>query len=125
MQVTVLYSKKFLNDIATLSDDELKLIGDFAVSLKSSGFDGLPGRNKPSTGVSKRHAQREKLIQYAIQNRLWHYHIGHVEYDKNRSFGDWTSEYVVQYQNNNFKEARFVSYDPHPPFKLPPPESLD
>lgn len=125
MRFTVLYSKSFLTRMRSLSDDELKLIGDFVVSLNKSGFDGLPGRNKPSTGVSKRHAQREKLIQFAIQNRLWHYHIGHVEYDKNRVFGDWTSEYVVHYQNNKNKEARFVCYDAHPPFKLPPSESLD
>ncbi|AWQ18485.1 hypothetical protein C1N63_06395 [Pantoea ananatis] len=124
MQVTVLYSKSFLKEMESLSDVELKLIGDFTSSLNRTGFGDLPGRNKPSTGVSKNHAQREKLIQFAIKNRLWHYHIGHTEYDKSRIFGDWTSKYVIQYQNK-INEVRFISYDPHPPFKLPPSTSLD
>lgn len=124
MGVTVLFSQSFLSKMKTLSHDELVLIGNFTASLKKSGYSELPGRNKPSTDVSENHAQRERLIQYAINNRLWHYHVGHVQYNKRNSFGDWTSQYVIQYQKNQNIDARFVSYDAHPPFKLPPGSAL-
>lgn len=123
MAIKVMYSKSFLDEMKKLSDGELLLIGEFVSSLQKSGFEGLPGRNKPSTGVSKKHVNREKLIQYAIEKLLWHYHVGYAEYDKKRTFGDWTSEYVVHYQNKE-SEVRFVSYGSHPPFKLPPFSSL-
>lgn len=124
MGVTVLFSQSFLSRMKDLSHDELVLIGNFTSSLKSSGYSGLPGRNKPSTGVSKNYADRERLVQYAIKNRLWHYHVGHVEYNKQKTFGDWTSEYVIQYQKNKNIDARFVSYDAHPPFRLAPNSAL-
>lgn len=124
MRVKVTYSQKFILQMQSLKDEELILIGDFVSSIRQSGYDSLPGRNKPSTGVSKKHANRIKLIQYAIHNRLWHYHVGYALYDKSRKFGDWTSEYVVHYQKGG-KEARFVDYGSHPPFRLPSAESLD
>lgn len=123
MAVNVTYSQSFLSKMGTLQTNELVLIGNFILSLSQTGYTGLPGRNKPSTGVSKKHVNRIKLIQYAIHNRLWHYHVGYAVYDKSRNFGDWTSKYVVHYQNNG-TDARFVDYDAHPPFKLPPQHTL-
>ncbi|MEZ7296297.1 hypothetical protein [Enterobacter cloacae] len=123
MAVNVKYSQSFLSKMQTLNTNELVLIGNFITSLTQSGYIGLPGRNKPSTGVSRRHVNRIKLIQYALQNNLWHYHVGYAVYDKNRKFGDWTSQYVVHYQNNG-TDARFVDYGSHPPFKLPKPHTL-
>ncbi|AGO54023.1 hypothetical protein SOD_c10280 [Serratia plymuthica 4Rx13] len=125
MSVNVTYSTSFINLMKSLSVKELKLVGDFVTMLQTSGFSKLPGRNKPSTGVSLRHVNRVKLIQYAITNELWHYHIGHSQYDQSKSFGDWTSSHVVHYQNvQTSNNARFVHYGSHPPMRLPNPSTL-
>lgn len=124
MSVSVKYSRSFLSLMTTLSTSELKLIGDFIIMLSSTGYASLPGRNKPSTGVSKFHVKRLTLIQFAIDNNLWHYHIGHSNYDQTKPFGDWTSSHVVHYQNEPGNIARFVHYASHPPMKLPPQSSL-
>lgn len=125
MTVSVSYSKSFIQLMKSLSVAELTLIGDFITMLQSNGFSSLPGRNKPSTGVSVNHHDRLRLIQYAIKNSLWHYHIGHVSYNQNKKFGDWTSSHVVHYQNQQATTSvRFVHYGSHPPMKLPPPSTL-
>ncbi|EPV0699026.1 MULTISPECIES: hypothetical protein [Klebsiella] len=124
MTFNVSYSKYFLNKISTLTGDELMLIGIFIFQFSNNGFSALPGRNKASTGVSKKHVNRIKLIQYAIKNNLWHYHVGHIKYNQAKSFGDWTSEYVVHYQKLNNNSIRLVSYSKHPPFIMPKPSTL-
>ncbi|MEQ4693444.1 hypothetical protein [Providencia manganoxydans] len=115
----IYYSQSFLVKIKSLTNTEQKLIGDFVTSLQKNGFTGLPGRNKASTGVSKNHANRIKLIQFAIANCLYHYHIGYKSYDTSKKFGDWTSEYVVHYTNKDNDSIKLVAYGAHPPFKLP------
>lgn len=124
MAVSIEHSASFLSLLKKLSREEKKLIGEFVISLKNSGYEKLPGRNKRTTQVSKRCANRVKLIQFALEHRLWHYHVGHVDYDKQKRFGDWTSEYVVHYQKNGDDTARFVHYDSHPPMKMPRKEHL-
>ncbi|MGY4565138.1 hypothetical protein [Erwinia sp. TECH1] len=123
MPVSVTYSQSFINLMQSLSTEELRLIGDFVTLVKTSGYSCLPGRNKPSTGVSERHYDRLRLIQYAIDKNLWHYHVGFIKYDQNKLFGDWTSSHVVHYQNTN-NTARFVHYDSHPPMRLPRESTL-
>lgn len=124
MTVSVTYSQSFINLMLTLKKEEVKVVGDFVALLKSSGFSSLPGRNKSSAGVSLNHTRRLELIQYAIANRLWHYHVGHQSYNQNKPFGDWTSSHVVHYQNENTTSARFVHYSAHPPMKLPDKQTL-
>lgn len=123
MAVSVTYSQAFIRLMQSLSNPELKLIGDFVTLLQATGFSSLPGRNKPSTGVSKNHVRRTDLIQFAIREKLWHYHIGYERYDQNKPFGDWTSSHVVHYQKQD-TIARFVHYDSHPPMRLPGKETL-
>lgn len=119
-------SEHFLSLISKLTDEEIELIGNFQVHFMQHGFAGLPGRNKPSTGVSKKHANRIKLIQYAIINKLHHYHIGYDMYDETNGFGDWTSKFVVHYQNfiSENQTINLIDYAPHPPFKLPKKQTL-
>lgn len=124
MSISITYSQNFLNLVSSLSVAEQKLIGDFVTSIGASGFAGLPGRNKPSTGVSKKYHDRVALIQYAIAEKLWHYHVGHTSYDQTKNFGDWTSEFVVNYQKKTQSSIHIVDYRSHPPFRLPPPSSL-
>lgn len=123
MPVQVTYSRSFISLMQALSNPELKLIGDFITLLKTTGYSSLPGRNKPSTGVSKNHVNRIQLVQFAIREKLWHYHVGYERYNQNRPFGDWTSSHVVHYQNMD-ETARFVHYDSHPPMRLPNKNTL-
>lgn len=118
MVSNVSYSKNFLRLVAVLSDEELYKIRVFLSAVTNKRIFELPGRNKPSLGVSHRHANRSRLIQYATENHLWHYHTGHVNYRKTNSFGDWTSSHVLHYQNLK-AEIKLVHYDSHPPFILP------
>lgn len=125
MVVDVEYSLFFLSKIKSLSNAEKKLIGNFVSSLRNNGFRGLPGKNKPSTGVSKKHVNRIKLIQFAIDNGLHHYHIGYESYLKeNKEFGEWTSKYVVHYSKKETRKIKLIDYSKHPPFKLPSSKSL-
>lgn len=124
MSFNVEYSQNFLDKAKKISDEELQLIGNFIAGFKKTGFDVLPGRNKPSTGVSRNYVGRVKLIQFALRHKLWHYHIGFRFFDKNKEFGDWTSEYVVHYQKISSASIRLVAYDSHPPFRMPKPETL-
>lgn len=124
MPYNIEYSDSFINTINKLSDDELQLIGNFVAGFKKSGFDVLPGKNKPSTYVSKNHIGRVKLIQFATKHKLWHYHVGFKFYDKRKEFGNWTSEYVVHYQKISAANIRLVAYDSHPPFRMPRPDAL-
>lgn len=123
MSVRVTYSQSFLKLMQSLSTSELKLIGDFITLLRTTGFSSLPGRNKPSTGISENHVNRHKLVQFAIREKLWHYHIGYKSYNQNKPFGDWTSSHVVHYQNFG-DSARVVHYDSHPPMRLPEKSTL-
>ncbi|MCC3749741.1 hypothetical protein LLQ46_23055 [Rouxiella badensis] len=124
MAVNISYSQSFLNLMLTLSKDEVIAVGKFVAILKAGGHNSLPGRNKPSTGVSKNHVRRLQLIQYAIANELWHYHVGYQNYNQKNPFGDWTSSHVVHYQHLSSTSARFVHYSDHPPLKLPPKKTL-
>lgn len=124
MPFNIEYSIDFINKIKLVSDEELHLIGNFIASFKEAGFEVLPGRNKPSTGVSKNYIGRVQLIQYALKNKLWHYHVGFQFYNKKKVYGDWTSEYVVHYQKISSKSIRLVAYDSHPPFRMPKHETL-
>jgi len=124
MAFNVEYSNSFLNKIKQISDEELQLIGNFISAFHKSGFGGLPGRNKPSTGVSQNYIGRVKLIQFAIKHNLWHYHIGFKFYNKRKKFGYWTSEYIVHYQKLSPTSIRLIAYDSHPPFRMPRKDSL-
>lgn len=119
-------SENFLALISGLTDEEIELIGNFQVHFMKHGFEGLPGRNKASTGVSPNHVRQIELIQYAISKKLWHYHIGYQSYRSHNPFGDWTSNFVVHYQNfvDDNGTINLVDYAAHPPMKLPKEETL-
>ncbi|SEK36603.1 hypothetical protein SAMN04487787_101629 [Kosakonia sacchari] len=118
MASNVSYSKNFLKLASHLSDEELFKIRHFVNAALGASSTQLPGRNKPSTHVSPRHFNRNKLIQYAIDNDLWHYHVGYTKYDTNKPYGDWTSSHILHYQNQQ-PDLKLVHYDSHPPFRLP------
>lgn len=123
MNFKITYSINFLRVSAGLSDGEILKIKAFTEAAKGNYIANLPGRKKPSTSVSEAYAARDKLIQFAVDNDLWHYHIGHIEYNKRNRFGDWTSSHILHYQKNTEK-VRLIHYAAHPPFIMPLKEYL-
>ena len=103
-------------------ESDRKKIMMFIKHITTYGFNGLPGKNKPSDEVNKDAPNWLEKVQYAQLHNLWHYHIGIPEYeDESLPYGRQTSEYVIHYiKGNGF--IRIVDMSAHPPFKLP---SLD
>ncbi|WP_333890939.1 hypothetical protein [Atlantibacter subterraneus] len=118
MCVVVDYSEHFLTLMENLSDVEQELLGDLALYIELNGLADLPGRNKksndfPETFQGKKRIEAENFVKI---NSLWHYHVGYITYRKRNIRGDWTSEYVVHYQNLTEKNIRFVHYSSHYPY---------
>ena len=97
--------------------DRLKIY-DFIEHVRNKGFEGLKGRNKSSDNVDKNDPYFKEKASYAIENKLYHYHIGIPHY-KYSTKGDQTSEYVLHYILVSDTEIRIVDMDNHPPFRLP------
>lgn len=96
--------------------DRLK-IAEFVYHVQQFGFDGLQGRNKSSDNVPKDNPNWSKIVAYAQQHQLWHYHIGIPSYTLSDN-GDMTSEYVLHYvKGDDF--IKIVDLSDHPPLKLP------
>ena len=93
-------------------------IYDFIYHVENLGFEGLPGRNKSSDEVPKDDPDFLKKVKYARKHNLWHYHIGIPECNRDNSYGDWTSEYILHYSVKN-RNILVIDLDYHPPFLLP------
>lgn len=122
MAIRVDFSNHFTELMEGLTDNEQLKIGELTVHLETVGFPGLPGRNKQSNLFSPNFLGKKRLLEeaFAIDNQLWHYHIGHVSYRTVNARGDWTSEFVVHYQNLTSNSIRFVHYSSHyPVFRNP------
>tara|TARA_B100001063_G_C16663066_1_gene502115 strand:+ start:23 stop:448 length:426 start_codon:yes stop_codon:yes gene_type:complete len=98
--------------------DALK-VAHFVSEYLQNGFtDALRGRNKPSWVVPTDDPQWLNKVRYARELNLYHYHIGIPVYEKSRH-GDYTSEYVLHYQQLDIKTIKLVDLDDHPPMTLP------
>ncbi|QFH71005.1 hypothetical protein FR762_15325 [Enterobacter sp. E76] len=110
----------FAKEVKNFPKDDKEKIFNFIKYVQQNGLSGLEGRNKCSDCVDKNDPQFITKVRYAVENNLWHYHIGIVEYDLSYPHGDRTSEYVLHYVNNNvIPEIKLVDFSGHPPFKLP------
>ena len=101
-----------------------RAIKDFIDHIKTKGFSGLEGRNKQSDDVLFSDPDFVKKVEYATNNHLWHYHIGILQYDLTKPYGDRTSEYILHYQRLG-EVVKIVDYSPHPPFQLPTENYLE
>jgi len=123
--VDVAFGKFFKKTYVNLPESDKRKIYDFVEHVRHRGMIGLEGRNKNSDAVDKNDPEFLLKVRYAIAHRLWHYHIGILEYDCTRPFGERTSEWILHYMNNHPHLVRIVDMDRHPPFRLPEKESPD
>lgn len=121
---TVSFGEIFLQRFKNYPETDRKIIQDFIEHYEEHGFKGLPGRRKSSDDVDKDDRDFVRKVKYALDNKLYHYHIGIPEYDKTNARGDWTSEYIIHYQDISSYEIKILDYDRHPPFYLPKKEYL-
>ncbi|OOF85719.1 hypothetical protein [Rodentibacter ratti] len=117
---SVLLGTLFKKEFKNFPELDRKLISKFIKHIYDFGFENLEGANKSSDNVRWDDPYFIKKVRYAIDNHLWHYHIGIKQYDTAKPYGQRTSEFVLHYQLlNNGEEIRIVDYSSHPPFKLP------
>ncbi|MCK3657431.1 hypothetical protein A4G18_01515 [Pasteurellaceae bacterium Pebbles2] len=116
--LTVDFGVQFKREFAHFPVRDQDAISDFIEHLLVSGFEELEGRNKKSDEVPHNDPQWRFKVAYAQEHSLWHYHIGIIQYDMTKPFGDRTSEYVVHYQYLD-NLVKIVDYSAHPPLNLP------
>lgn len=116
---TVSFGEIFLQRFKNYPKADRQIIQEFIEHYAEHGFHNLPGRRKSSDNVSTNDPEFCKKVKYALDNKLHHYHIGIPEYNKMNTFGDWTSEYILHYQDISKVEIKILDYDYHPPFTLP------
>ncbi|PHM70397.1 hypothetical protein [Xenorhabdus kozodoii] len=111
---------QFAKEILNYPIEDKKKILAFIKHTQQNGLRELEGRNKSSDDVDKDDPFFPTKVKFAQQHKLWHYHIGVVEYDLSKPFGDRTSEYVLHYINQLVPdELKVVDFSGHPPFKMP------
>lgn len=121
------YSEHFSILMESLTEEEQEILGNLTIHIEEGGFAGLPGRNKSSGDfpVTFKGKGRTKAENFVREHNLWHYHVGYLTYKKLNRHGDWTSEFVVHYQNISKDNIRFVHYSSHyPQFRNPLPHHL-
>ncbi len=118
----VVFGELFAKHYAQFPTTDKKKIFEFVEHIEHKGFDGLKGRNKPSTDVPRNDPDWLTKVQYARQNNLWHYHIGIPSYEQSEQ-GDMVSEYILHYVKGD-NEIKIVDMSYHPPFELPSEDYL-
>ena len=97
----------------------------FLTHLENKGFLGLQGRNKKSNNPETSDYNFHQKATFAIQNKLFHYHIGIPEYESSPQ-GDLTSEYVIHYSFDELQGfVDVICVDFHPPLQLPYQSDLE
>ena len=117
-------SKLFEKHYQNFPQRDKEYIARFIAHILTQGFSGLEGRNKQSDDVLFSDPDFVKKVEYATNNHLWHYHIGILQYDLTKPYGDRTSEYILHYQRLG-EVMKIVDYSPHPPFQLPTENYLE
>ena len=90
-------SKNFNLEYIGLMLADRKKVAEFIMHVEQHGLTGLPGRNKKSDNVSPNYHGYERVVKYAQEHKLWHYHAGFPEYQRSKA-GDFTSEGIIHYQ---------------------------
>lgn len=112
------FGRKLIEYLQTIEKEQQTKVYNFAKHVKSSGLNGLEGRNKSSAMVPTSDPEYINKVKRATEKKFWHYHVG-IEFYENGSFGDRTSMWVLHYANHEPHYLRLGMLDFHPPFRLP------
>jgi len=106
-----------------LPPGDVDKIDDFTEHFVEYGFAGLPGKISPTWKVPGPDPDYEAKKRFAVENYLWHYHVGIPRYEPPRFPGNsyMTSDWVVHFQRfPGDTRIRLVDYDCHSPMHMPP-----
>ncbi|EIC4352181.1 hypothetical protein LJS80_001116 [Salmonella enterica] len=124
--MNVALGKLFSKELLNLPEKDQQKIFSFIRHVQSKGLDGLEGRNKNSDNVPTDDPDFIAKVKIALEHKLWHYHIGITSYNRNKPYGDRTSEYILHYKNQiNPGEVKVIDFSLHPPFRPPSPSYLN
>lgn len=103
---------------------DISKVAKFTIHIEEKGFLDLEGRNKKSNNPPTNDYKFTEKAQFAIENKLFHYHIG-VPYYQMSSSGDLTSDYVLQYSYDAEKGYVDIINVEYHPLELPSKEDLE
>lgn len=110
----------FGREVLNFPPEDQKKIYSFIINVQRNGLTNLEGRNKNSENVPTDDRDFVAKVRIAQTHKLWHYHIGVVDYDMTKPYGDRTSEYILHYKNElEVGVVRIVDFSSHPPFRPP------
>lgn len=106
-------------DKHNISDDDADKVTDFVIHLSRHGFKNLEGRNKKSNDALPNDKRFMSKAQFAMEYKLFHYHVGIGDYEGNEH-GDKKSKYLVHYSFDHIENAaKLICLNYHPDFILP------
>lgn len=125
MSLIVQLSDHFKRLYANFPRQDQQLIAEFIVHCQMHGLVNLEGKLARTSNVPGVDPDYHAKRQFAIDNYLWHYHIGIPYYQaaRNQFISYKTSDWVVHFQRfPGNKEIRLVDYGFHDPMHMPKPE---
>ena len=103
---------------------DINKVAKFTFHIEENGFLNLEGRNKKSNNPPTEDPQFVEKAQFAIEYKLFHYHIGIPFYQVSPS-GDLTSDYILQYSYDQQKGYVDIINVEYHPLVLPSKEDLE
>jgi len=104
--------------------NDISKIASFTFHVEKQGFLNLEGRNKKSNNPPTDDPKFIEKAQFAIEYKLFHYHIGIPHYEISPS-GDLTSDYVLQYSYDYQKGYVDIINVEYHPLVLPSKEDIE
>lgn len=114
---------------------EKKKVRRFIELFSNGGFKAIDNyliqsykvRNKSSDDVDKDDSNFIEKVKYAIENKLWHYHVGFYnlnnEYPIDNGYklsekNDLVSQWLIHYRKLSDSHIVLVDIMPHPPLNI-------
>jgi len=117
------------------SDTTVDKIDDFIEHFELYGLFGNPAKGEPAwvgkvspswnLPASYVGEDKEHIISYAKQNKLWHAHIGDPEFTVTHHGKYQTSDWVIHFQKINDNHIKLLELGYHNPMSLPTKEIID
>jgi hypothetical protein len=117
-------SKYFEKQYNNSSEEDADKIDDFREYVEKYGLQSPKGLNKNSDAVNNNYHFAKRDLQFAHDNKLWHYHVGIPYYNTSKGLRRYTSEKVIHYQRFS-DHIKLVLLGDHSPFRLPSDTQLE
>lgn len=95
------------------------LVMDFVEYFEKKGIVGWRGKCTSSEYVPYNYPDKEKVINFAKQNSLWHAHIGYPNWQNSKAGNYWSSNFVVHFKKVSEHKIILLSIGMHDPMIIP------